>query len=71
MNAAWYAESEQSLGCRPAAMDGFLRLARACARILVVGNDLGEVKTPFAFDETTPRTAMDAKANRLPSPRQN
>jgi hypothetical protein len=58
-------------GCRPPATDVFLRLARACDRIMVVGNDLGNVKTPFAFDETTPRTAVDAKANRLPSPRQD
>jgi hypothetical protein len=57
-------------GCRPPATDVFLRLAGACDRILVVGNDLGNVKTPFTLDETTPQAAVDAKANRLPSRQQ-
>lgn len=55
-------------GCRPPATDLFLRLAGACDRIMVVGNDLSNVKTPFAFDKTTPQTAVHAEANRLPSP---
>jgi len=48
----------------------FLRLAKACGRILVVGNDLSNVHTPFTFDETTPRSAVNADANRLPSDQQ-
>jgi len=57
-------------GCRPAATEVFLRLAKACDRILVVGNDLSNVQTPFTFDKATPRSAVYANINRLPSDQQ-
>ncbi len=57
-------------GCRPPTTKVFLRLAGTSDRILVVGNDLANVRTPFTFAGTTPQSAVDAKANRLPSARQ-
>jgi len=52
-------------GCSPpAAATAFLRLCGNSKQVSVISNDLSRVRTPFAFDETTPPAALYATANR-------
>ena len=52
--------------CRPAVMDVFLQLEGQSNGICVFANDLGRVRTPFAFHDATPRSCLYAECNRLP-----
>jgi len=53
-------------GCHPPEADVFLRLENQSASVNVLASDLSRVKTPFAFDASTPKSAVYADFNRVP-----
>jgi len=53
--------------CSPPATEVLLRLEDESRLINVIANDLGRVKTPFTFDESTSRSDVYAESNKTQS----